>query len=401
MSIYLILDQFMMIALRIFSRFGFVLLIVFALAMMNPSSARANGSGNFLVYIGTYSDRGGKGIYAYRFDANTGKFTDLGLVAETPDPSFLATSQDGRFLYAVNEISSYQGQPAGSVSSFAIHADTGKLTLLNSVSSRGPGPAHITIDRSGKSVLAANYDSGSVAVFPIMGDGSLGEASAFVQHKGSSVDPDRQKGPHAHAIAMSPDDRFAIVADLGLDQVIVYPFDPIRRILGSHPHIVKVHPGAGPRHLAFHPNRKFLYLITEMKPSVVAYSYDAEHGGLQELQAISTLPKGFAGASDGAEIEIDPAGRFLYASNRGDDSIAVFAIDPAKGTLTNVGSVPTQGKTPRNFAIDPTGHWLFAENQNSDDIVIFRINEKTGLLTSEGEPLHVPSPVCVKFVPLR
>jgi 6-phosphogluconolactonase len=384
-----------------FLKFNCLVFVVFALAMMNPHTTRAADNGTFLVYVGTYSNRGGKGIYAYRFNSNTGKFVDLGLAAETTDPSFLATSRNERFLYAVNEISSYQGQPAGSVSSFAIHADTGKLMLLNTVSSRGPGPAHITIDRSGKSALVANYDLGSVAVFPILGDGKLGDASAFVQHKGSSVNPERQAGPHAHAIAMSPDDRFAIVADLGLDQLIVYPFDPIKRTLGSAPHIVKVNAGAGPRHLVFSPSGKFLYLITEMQPTIVAYSYSQAHAGLQELQTISTLPTGFTGASDGAEIEIDPAGRFLYASNRGHDSIAVFAIDPVKGTLTNVGFVPTQGKTPRHFAIDPTGRWLFAENQDSDNIVIFRINEKTGLLTSQGEPLSVPSPVCVKFVPLN
>jgi 6-phosphogluconolactonase len=271
---------------------------------------------------------------------------------------------------------------------------------LTTVSSRGPGPAHITIDRSGKSVLVANYDLGSVAALPILTNGALGEASAFVQHKGSSVNPERQKGPHAHCIAMSPDGRFAIVADLGLDELIVYPFDPIRRTLGSAPHSVKVHPGAGPRHLAFSPNGKFLYLITEMEPSIVAYAYSVAHGGLKELQTVSTLPKGFTGASDGAEVEIDPSGSFLYASNRGADSIAVFAIDPAQGTLTSVGFTSTQGKTPRHFAIDPTGRWLFAENQESDDIVIFKIDEKTGELTQHGEVLHVPSPVCVKFVPV-
>jgi 6-phosphogluconolactonase len=200
---------------------------------------------------------------------------------------------------------------------------------------------------------------------------------------------------------MSPDDRFAIVADLGLDQLIVYPFNPMKGTLGSYPHSVKVHPGAGPRHLAFNPNRKFLYVINELQSTVITYSYDVAHGGLQELQTVSTLPSGFTGTSYASEIEIDPSGRFLYASNRGHDSIAVFSIDPIKSTLTNVGFAPTQGKTPRSFAIDPTGRWLFAANQNSDDVVIFRINQKTGLLTSQGEPLHVPSPVCVKFVQLR
>jgi 6-phosphogluconolactonase len=389
-----------MISLRRIPRCGLLLLAVLALTMMNVPQVQAADSNNFLVYVGTYANRGGKGIYAYRFNSKTGRFTDLGLAAETADPSFLTTSRDGKFLYAVNEISSYQGKPGGLVSSFAIQANTGKLKALNTVSSRGPGPAHIIVDRSGKSVLIANYDEGNIAVLPILENGGLGEASAFVQHKGSSVDPERQKGPHAHCIVMSPDGRFAIVADLGLDELIVYPFNPIKRTLGSAPHNVKVHPGSGPRHLAFSPNGKFLYLITEMKPSLVAYAYSAAHGGLQELQTVSTLPQGFTGASDGAEVEIDPSGRFLYASNRGADSIAVFAIDSAKGTLTSVGFTLTQGKTPRHFAIDPTGRWLFAENQESDDIVIFKIDEKTGQLTQHGDLLHVPSPVCVKFVPV-
>jgi 6-phosphogluconolactonase len=381
-----------------FFKFNFLLLVVFILAMMNVLPAQAGDSGKFLVYVGTYSEHGGKGIYAYGFDSSTGKFTDLGLAAETIDPSFLAASQNGRFLYAVNEILSYQGQLTGSVSSFAIHVDTGKLSILNTVSSRDQGPGNITLDRTGKSALVANYTLGSVAVLPILRDGSLGEASSFVQHKGSSINPERQKGPHAHAIALSPDDRFAIVADLGLDQLIVYPFNPTKGTLGSHPYAVRVHPGAGPRHLVFSPNGKFLYLINEMQSTIVTYSYSAAHGGLQELQTVSTLPNGFTDTNDAAEIEIDPSARFLYASNRGNDSIAVFTIDPAKGTLMNVGFVPTQGKTPRNFAIDPTGRWLFAANQNSDDIVIFRIKGKTGQLTPQGAVLHVPSPVCVKFV---
>lgn len=375
--------------------FSFLVLLA-TVMMMNTLPVQAADS-NYLAYVGTYSDRGGKGIYAYRFDSKTGKLVDLGLAVATPDPSFLAISKDGKFLYAVNETSTYQGQPTGSVSSFAIHKDTGKLTPLNTLSSRGPGPAHLVIDRSGKSLLVANYDGGNVAVFPILENGSLGDASAFVQHKGSSVVPDRQKGPHAHDIAMSPDNRFALVADLGLDQIIVYPFDANKGTLGT-PHVVKVHPGAGPRHLAFSPSGKFVYLINEIQCTINSFSYSAANGDLQELQTVSTLPKDFKGANDTAEIEVHPSGRFLYGSNRGQDSVVLFAIDPAKGTLTNAGFTLTRGKTPRNFAIDPTGHWLFAENHESDNFVIFKIDEKTGQLTPQGDALHVPAPVCIKFV---
>jgi 6-phosphogluconolactonase len=383
-----------MISLRRIPISGLLLLVTLIMMNLPPAQAADN---NYLAYVGTYSDRGGKGIYAYRFDAKTGKLVDLGLAVATPDPSFLAISKDGKFLYAVNETSTYQGQPTGSVSSFAIHKDTGKMTPLNTLSSRGPGPAHLVIDRSGKSLLVANYDGGNVAVFPILENGSLGEASAFVQHKGSSVVPDRQKGPHAHDIAMSPDNRFALVADLGLDQIIVYPFDSAKGTLGT-PHIVKVHPGAGPRHLAFSPNGKFVYLINEIQSSINSFSYSAANGELQELQTVSTLPKEFKGANDTAEIEVHPSGRFLYGSNRGQDSVVLFTIDPAKGTLTNAGFTLTRGKTPRNFAIDPTGHWLFAENHESDNFVIFKIDEKTGQLTPQGDALHVPAPVCIKFV---
>jgi 6-phosphogluconolactonase len=373
--------------------------LAFILAMMNSPLVQAADATNFLVYVGTNSKQGGKGIYAYRFDAKTGKLTDPGLAAETENPFFLTTSENGKILYAVNELDSFEGQEAGSVSSFAIHKDTGKLTLLNAVSSRGTVPAHPVIDRSGKSLLVANYGGGnSVAVFPILENGGLGGASSLVQHKGVGVNPDRQEGPHAHGIVMSSDNRFALVADLGIDQVIVYPFDPIKRTLGSAAHIVKVHPGAGPRHIVFSPNQKFAYLITEMGSTVVVYSYKAADGSLEELQTISTLPKEFAGKTDAAEIEIDRSGKFLYASNRGADSIAVFAVDPKKGMLTSVGFTPTQGKTPRHFVIDPTGRWLIAANQNSNNLVIFSIDQKTGQLTQHGDALKSPGPVCVKFV---
>jgi 6-phosphogluconolactonase len=364
--------------------------------------ANAGGPGQkYLVYVGTYTDHGSKGIYSYRFDSSDGKLTSLGLAAQSAEPSFLAADSGGRFLYAVNETESYNGQPTGAVSAFAIQPDTGKLSLLNQVSSRGADPAHITLDQTGKYALVSNYTSGSVTVFAVLKDGRLGQVTSFVQHKGSSVNPERQKGPHAHAIALSRDNRFAVVADLGLDQLLVYSFDAANGILGAQPQIVKASPGAGPRHLVFSTDGRFLYVMNEMQSSVVAYSYDPTSGALHELQTISALPKGFSGENTAAEIEIHPSGKFLFASNRGDDSIAVFAIDSQTGLLTHVETEPTRGKTPRNFAIDPTGSWLLAANQDSDNIVVFRIDQKTGRLKSTGDVLQVQSPVCLKFVALQ
>ena len=252
-----------------------------------------------------------------------------------------------------------------------------------------------------KYALVSNYTAGSVAVFPVLKDGRLGEATSFVQHKGSSVNPQRQKGPHAHAVALSPDNRFAVVADLGLDELLIYSFDSAKGTLGANPQVVKTAPGAGPRHLAFSSDGRFLYLINELQSTVLTYSYNATTGALHELQTISTLPKTFSGNSTAAEIQIHPSGKFLFASNRGDDSIAVFAIDSGTGALTHVENDPTSGKTPRNFAIDPTGSWLLSANQDSGNIVVFRIDQKTGHLTPTGDVFQIPSPTCLKFVALQ
>ena len=368
-----------------------------ALSMVGNAADAARQKSRF--YVGTYTDHGSKGIYAYRFDSATGASTSQGLAAESANPSFLAIATSGKFLYAVNEISKFNGQPTGAVSAFAIQPKTANLTLLNQVSSRGAGPAHIALDRSGKYALVSNYDAGSVTVFPLLADGSLGEATAFVQHKGSSVNKERQEGPHAHAAVFSPDNRFVIVADLGLDQLLVYSFNAAAGTLASDPQIVRAVPGAGPRHLVFDAAGRHLYVVNEMQSTVVTYAYDAANGTLSELQIVSALPKGFARASEAAEIEIHSSGKFLFASNRGDDSIAVFAVNAKDGTLTPLEFVSTGGKTPRNFELDPTGAWLLVANQDSDDIVVFRVDPSTGHLTRSGPELHVPSPVCVRFVP--
>jgi 6-phosphogluconolactonase len=302
----------------------------------------------------------------------------------------------------VNEISEYQGEKTGGISAFAIDSTSGKLKFLNEVSSSGPGPCHTALDRTGKYVLVANYDGGSIAAYPISSDGRLGTASARIQHSGHGADPKRQSRPHAHWIGTSPDNRFALAVDLGLDKVLIYRFDQSKGTLTPNdPPSGAVDPGAGPRHFAFHPSGKFGYVINELGSSLTAFSYDPSKGSLQKLQSLSTLPEGFKGENDTAEIVIHPNGKFVYGSNRGHDSIAVFAVDPGKGTLKRIDDVPTQGKTPRNFEIDPSGSYLFAANQDSDNIVIFRIDSKTGHLTATGEVLQVASPVCVRFMPLH
>jgi len=357
----------------------------------------------YLVYVGTYTNKTvSKGIYAYLFDPGTGKLTSLGVATESEDPSFLAVHPSGKYLYAVNEIDHFGAQKSGAVSAFSIDPKTGKLTLLNQAATRGADPCHISLDKAGKVTLVANYDGGSVATFPVHDDGSLGEVAGFVQHRGSSANKERQEAPHSHWIGVSPDNRFVIEANLGLDELPVYHFNARNGDLSPVEPFVKVNPGAGPRHIAFHPNGRFAYALTEMESSVTAFAYKASNGSLTSLQTISTLStlrKDYSGPKEAAEIAVHPSGKFLYASNRANiDTITAFSIDPAKGTLKLKAEYPTMGKTPRNFAIDPTGNFLLAANQESNNIVIFRIDSTTGALTPTGEIVEAPAPVCITFV---
>jgi 6-phosphogluconolactonase len=374
----------------------------FLLFLLGASVAGA-ASGEYFVYIGSYTLRRGKGIYTFRFQPSTGKLTALSLAAETPSPSFLAVHPNQKFLYAGNE---HEGEDVpgknSTVSAFAIDPKTGTLTFLNKVSCRGEGPAHIAVDKAGKALLAANYRSGSLALLPIQADGRLGEVTGFAQHHGVGPKP-RAEGPHAHGVAFSPDNRFALVADRGLDEVLIYRYDRSTGALTPNdPPFFSSTPGAGPRHLAFHPNGRILYALNEPGSTITVLAYGAAGGTMNRVQELTTLPPGFTGTSATAQLQIDRAGRFLYASNRGADDIAVFAIDPAKGTLTLVEHVPTQGKTPRDFSLDPTGGYLFAANQNSDAIVLFRVDAKTGRLTPTGQVVeHVPEPTSVVFAPVR
>jgi len=362
-----------------------------------PGVALGAQKGEYLVYFGTYTRRASKGIYVSRLDAATGKVTAPELAAEAPNPSFVAVHPSRGFLYAVSEAGK-----GGGVSAFSLDASTGLLTFLNRVSSGGTGPCHLVVDKTGRNVLVVNYGSGSVAVLPLAEDGRLKEASSFIQHKGSSVNPKRQQGPHAHSVNLSSDNRFAVVADLGMDQVLVYRLEAAKgSITPNEPPFATVKPGSGPRHFAFHPKSTFAYVINELASTVTAFAYDAARGVLKEVQTLTTLPAGFSGVNHTAEVQVHPSGQFVYGSNRGHDSIAVFKVDGKKGTLTLVEQTPTQGKTPRNFGIDPTGRWLLAANQDTDNVVVFRIDAKTGRLSPTGQVLEVGAPVCVKFVPLQ
>jgi 6-phosphogluconolactonase len=369
------------------NRIATLLIALFAIAF--PAAAQ----GDWTMYVGTYTRGASKGIYAYKFQSAGGKLTPIGLAGQTSNPSFLAVHPGGRFLYAVNE------DNTGMVSAFAIDPATAKLKLLNQVSSKGSGPCHLSVDKTGKWLFVANYGSGSAAAFPVKADGSLGEASATFQHTGKSVDPQRQGGPHAHVATISPDNHFVWVADLGLDQILSYRIDPAKGgMTPNDPPFAKITPGSGPRHVVFRADAKFAYVVSEMGGTVSVYSYDAAQGVMKDVQTISTLPADYSGPKACAEIAIHPGSKFLYASNRGHDSIAIFKVDAAKGTLTAAGYVPTGGKTPRNFAIDPTGNFLLAANQDSNNVVVFKIDPQTGGLTPTGDTIEIGSPVSLVFV---
>jgi 6-phosphogluconolactonase len=380
------------------NRRGFLASVPFASLAGAFAAGKAAKGGEYIVYVGTNTHSKSKGIYAYRFQPSSGKVTPIGLVAETPNPSWLTVHPGLRYLYAVNEaeLKREPGKP-NNISSFALDRASGKLTFLNRASAGGQGPCYVSVDRTGKTLLLANYGSGSVAALPIQTDGRLGEATAFVQHKGATANA----RPRGHCILASPNNRFVLAADLGLDQVFVYRFDAAKGTLTPNdPPFAKIASGTGPRHIAFHPNKKLVYVVSEMGNIVTAFQYADSTGTLTDLGTVSTLPKDFTAKSTSAEIGVDRAGKFLYTSNRGHDSIAQFAIDPKKGTLTPVEHVPTQGKTPRNFALDPTGRYLFVANQDSNNIVVFRVDPGTGKLAPSGTVLDdAPEPTRVLFVP--
>lgn len=378
-------------------------LIFAAVLGVTQSSHAADADQDYLAYVGTYT-RGGKsqGIYTLRLDMKTGAVRQVGVTGGVVNPSFLAIHPSNQFLYAVGEISEFDGKKTGGLTAFAINPKDGSLTKLNEKSSGGAGPCHLVVDATGKNVLVANYGGGSVACLPINADGTLEDASSFIQHEGSSVNQQRQQGPHGHSINLSPDNQFAFAADLGLDKVLIYRFDAQQgKLTPNDPAAVAVEPGSGPRHFAFHPSGDFAYVINEMALTITAFKYDAKRGELKTLQTISTIPdadRDQPGLST-AEVRVHPSGKFLYGSNRGHDTIAAFRIDQETGELAHIENEPTQGKTPRNFFIDPTGTYLLAENQSTDSVVVFRIQEDTGELEPTGHSIEIPAPVCIRMIP--
>ena len=358
------------------------------------AAAAAQGA-ELLAFSGSYTGSGGaKGIYAYWFDTGSGALRPAGLAVETASPSFLAVDAGGHYLYAVNETD------PGMVSSFAIDRAAAKLTLISKVSSKGGGPCHLALDATGRWLAVANYGTGSVAVLPVGAGGKLGEAAAFDQHHGSGINRSRQEGPHAHEAVFSPDNRFLLVPDLGLDQILVYRFDAAKgTIAPNDPPFGVVAPGSGPRHLTFHPNGKVVYVLSEMASTVTAFRYDAARGALESFQTVSALPDHFSGQSTTAEIAVNAAGSAVYASNRGHDSIALFHIAPELFRLAPAEHTPTLGKTPRQFTLDPEGKFLLASNQQSGAIVSFHVHPRTGELTpTRHMPVEQASPVCLVFV---
>lgn len=378
-------------------------LILFIAGVLVPSRAVAADAPDYWVYFGTYTGAKSKGIYVSRMDA-AGKLTEPKLAATTASPTFLATDPQRHFLYAANEIGNYQGQHAGSVTAYAIDAATGNLTELNQQSSGGDGPCHVSVDATGKTVMVANYNGGSVESLPVHADGSLGAPASFIQHTGSSVNPGRQAGPHGHCIIADPSNRFALTCDLGLDKVLIYQLDAATaKLTPSDPPFATVKPGAGPRHLAFSPNGKFVYVIDELDCTLTVFTYDASHGTLAQIQSLSTLPAGEAMRPNYscAEVVVHPSGKFLYGSNRGHNTIALFRIDADTGKLTLVEHTSTAGEKPRNFNLDPSGRFLIAANQDSGNVVAFTVNPDTGHLTPTGQQLQIGSPVAVLFVPVK
>ena len=362
-------------------------------AFVLRDTALSRAARELTLYIGTYTSSTSEGIYVYGMNSETGELKKLSSI-KSENPSFLALDRSKRFLYAVNELKDFEGKPSGAVSAYAIDA-TGKLKFLNQQASSGADPCHLTVDRRRKNLLVANYTGGNLALLPIHGDGTLGPVADLKQHEGSGP-KQQQNGPHAHCIILDRSERHALAADLGIDKVMIYRFDPAaRKLLPGKQPSASLKAGAGPRHLTLHPNGRFVYVINELDSTMTTFTYNA--GALRAVDTVSTLPPGFSGVSYCADVHVSPSGKFLYGSNRGHNSIVVFALDARTGKPTLVEHVSTEGKWPRNFVIDPAGKFLLVANQHTDNVVVFKIDSETGRLRPSGQVAEVPVPVCLKF----
>lgn len=379
--------------LRNIQKMRIIFLFIFSFISLSSSAQK------FYLLIGTYTSTGSKGIYVYEFDVSTGKTKWISNTDTITNPSFLAVSKNGKYVFAVNETN---GANPGRISAFSFDKNQGKLNFINSQFSGGDDPCHVAVSADDNWVAVANYSGGSAALFSVNQNGAIKPYVQLEQNSGSSINKERQKNTHVHETVFSPDNGYLFTPDLGTDKIMIYKFNPLKKLplQPSEPAFINTIPGSGPRHLTFHPDKKFAYLICELNAAVVAYNYDK--GYLEEIQTISSLPEDFKGRVDGAEICTSPDGKFLYTSNRGDqNSVTIFSIDPHTGKLNLSGYQSTSGKAPRNFLIDPTGNFLLAANQDSDNIVIFKRDNHTGLLKETGEQIHIPKPVCLQMVPVK
>ncbi|MGA0557211.1 lactonase family protein [Larkinella sp. VNQ87] len=351
-----------------------------------------------IMYVGTYSTRGSEGIYVLEFDRAKGTLTQIQTISNAKSPSFLAIHPTGQYLYSVNEAAAN----SGGVSSYAIEPKTGKLTMLNKESSHGRGPCHIAVDQTGKLAFVSNYGGGTFTVLPIKADGSFGPATDTLKYEGKGPNAQRQEKPHIHSATVSPNNRFVYVCDLGTDKIYIYEFDlATGKVKPAATPFASVSPGSGPRHLAIHPNGKYLYAVEELTSTVAVFALNSKTGALTLLQDnVKTLPDDFTDKNTSADIHTDPNGKFLYQSNRGYNALAMLSI-ANDGKVTLLGQQPTEGKTPRNFLIDPKGEYVFAANQDTDNIVVYKLDNKTGKLTPTGTQVNVPSPVCLKLFTVK
>jgi len=362
----------------------------------DPGSAPSE----FYLYVGAYTENAEQGISIYKFDANQGGLSFIATEKNVKNPSYLAINDKNNLLVAANEVGEYHGKKTGYVTSFSINSETGGLTKINEVASGGGAPCYVTVNKSASHAFVSNYSGGNVSIIPIQSDGRLSEYSDLKQHEGTGGNPARQKGPHAHFIELDPKQEFAIAVDLGMDKIISYKIDEKQGLLNESNQF-SVQAGAGPRHLTFHPNKRLVFVISELNSTISSLSYDSKEGKFSEVMTVSTLPDDFNGTSYCADIHVSPNGKYVYGSNRGHNSIVVYQVDVKSGKLSYVDHTSVKGDWPRNFLIDPTGKFLLVANQKSDNIVVFKIDQESGRLRSNGVEVQLPKPVCLKMLAIR